>query len=73
MNSLANIVKTGTPAQRLNLMTKIQADGLGYSSAYAYVHGQRVPKMLYQVSIQKHVKNIYGLSIPIEVLFPVKG
>ena len=72
MNSLANIVNSGTAAQRQNLMTKIQSDGLGYSSAYAYVHGQRTPKLLYQVSIRKHVKNIYGLSVPIEVLFPIK-
>lgn len=72
MNTLVNIVKGGTSEQRRLLMISIQSDGASASSAYAYVTGARVPMLLYQLSIQKHVKRIYDKHIPVEELFPTK-
>lgn len=72
MNSLANIVKAGTADDKQQLIIAIMTDGLSSSAAYAYIAGTRRPKLLYQMNIQRHVRKIYGVIVPLDELFPKK-
>ena len=72
MKSLVNIVKSGTADKKQRLMIAIMKDGVSSSAAYAYMAGTRNPKLLYQINIQKHVKLIYDVLVPLDELFPRK-
>lgn len=70
MNTLKDIVESGTAIQKRQLQAKIIADGVAPSTAYAYITGTRTPRLLYQMNIQKHVIKIYSKTIPLAELFP---
>lgn len=54
------------------VIAAIISDGVAPSTAYAWCSGARRPRLLYQMQIQKHVKRILGLSVPLAEMFPEK-
>ena len=70
MNTLKDIVESGTTVQKRQLQAKIVTDGFAPATAYAYITGTRTPRLLYQMNIQKYVIKIYGKTIPLAELFP---
>lgn len=70
MNTLKDIVESGTTVQKRQLQAKIVTDGFAPTTAYAYITGTRTPRLLYQMNIQKYVMKIYSKTISLEELFP---
>lgn len=62
------------PAPKQGLIyAAIVGDGFTISTARSYASGERNPKMPEQINIQKHVRRIFGLSLALDELFPIKG
>lgn len=70
--SIKEIMKGATDPQRGQILTAIVGDGVAVSTAYAYCNGNRRPKYLYQVRIQKYIKKYIGMDVPLSELFPEK-
>ena len=62
------------PSQKQGIMlAAIVGDGFSITTAGAYASGSRNPKLPEQVNIQRHVRRVFGQSIALDELFPVKA
>ncbi len=70
--SIKEIWGAASSIDRNRLLAAVTKDGTPYATAYSWCTGARRPRPLYQERTRKCVREVFGVSVTVEELFPEK-